>query len=178
MKFTIGRSRFHRAFTSSQCKHLDHVACRPLRTSRRARIPSPPAEPSVLALWSNQGTRRFSGEPPQTPHASFYLTTPSIGRAKPFTTSSRKVYLVLPYSLTWLLPCTSSSPRLRLPFLATMRPALDPVRLPIETCLLISPLLGSPLFICTNANQAATCTCNNRRRVSPHNLVNHSSRVH
>jgi hypothetical protein len=24
--------------------------------SRRARIPSPPAEPSVLALWLNQGT--------------------------------------------------------------------------------------------------------------------------
>jgi hypothetical protein len=33
--------------------------------SRRTGIPSPPNEPSVLALWSNQGTRRFCGEPPQ-----------------------------------------------------------------------------------------------------------------
>jgi hypothetical protein len=34
--------------------------------SRRARILSPSAKPSVLALWLNQGTRRFCDEPPQT----------------------------------------------------------------------------------------------------------------
>jgi hypothetical protein len=33
----------------------------------------------------------------------------------------------------------------------------------------------APLFTCTNANQAATCTCNTRPRVSPHHVVNHSS---
>jgi hypothetical protein len=32
-----------------------------------------------------------------------------------------------------------------------------------------------PLFTCTNANQAATCTCNTSPRVSPHHVVNHSS---
>jgi hypothetical protein len=35
--------------------------------------------------------------------------------------------------------------------------------------------LSCPLFTCTNANQAATYTCNTRPRVSPHHVVNHSS---
>jgi hypothetical protein len=33
------------------------------------------------------------------------------------------------------------------------------------------------LFTYTNAKQAATCTCNTRQRVSPHHVVNHSSRL-
>jgi hypothetical protein len=37
--------------------------------------------------------------------------------------------------------------------------------------------LSCPLFTCTNAKQAATCTCNTRPRVSPHHVVNHSSRL-
>jgi hypothetical protein len=54
----------------------------------------------------------------------------------------------------------------------------------LESGLLVSPLdlvmrpaldLSHPLFICTNANQAATCTRNTRPRVSPHHIVNHSS---
>jgi hypothetical protein len=35
--------------------------------------------------------------------------------------------------------------------------------------------LSRPLFTCTNANQAATCTCNIRPRVGPHHIANHSS---
>jgi hypothetical protein len=35
--------------------------------------------------------------------------------------------------------------------------------------------LSCPLFTCTNANQAATCTHNTRPRVSPHHVVNRSS---
>jgi hypothetical protein len=35
--------------------------------------------------------------------------------------------------------------------------------------------LSRSLFTCTNANQATTCTCNTRPRVSPHHVVNHSS---
>jgi hypothetical protein len=54
-------------------------------------------------LWSNRGIRQFSGEPPKTRHASFGLTTPSIGPAKPFTSGSRMVYSVLPRSMTWPL---------------------------------------------------------------------------
>jgi hypothetical protein len=30
-------------------------------------------------------------------------------------------------------------------------------------------------FTCTNTSQAATCTCNTSPRISPHNVVNHSS---
>jgi hypothetical protein len=67
--------------------------------SRRVRISSSPAEPPVLVLWLNQVTRRFCGKPPQTPRAD----------------SSREP-----------LPCTDSCRRLRLAFLATMRPTLDP----------------------------------------------------
>jgi hypothetical protein len=67
--------------------------------SRRARIPSPPAEPPVLVLWLNQVTRHFCGELPQTPRAD----------------SSREP-----------LPCTGSYPQLCLAFLANMQPALDP----------------------------------------------------
>jgi hypothetical protein len=52
-----------------------------------------------LVLWLNQVTRRFCGEPPQTTRAN----------------SGREP-----------LPCTDSCPRLRLAFLATMWPALDP----------------------------------------------------
>jgi hypothetical protein len=68
--------------------------------SRRARIPSPPAEPPVLVVWLNQVTRRFCGEPSQTPRAN----------------SGREP-----------LPCTDCDRRLRLAFLATMRPTLDPI---------------------------------------------------
>jgi hypothetical protein len=72
-----------------------------IEVSWRARIPSPPAEPSVLILWFNQVTLWFCGEPPQTPHAD----------------SGREP-----------LPCIDSCPRLHLAFLVNMRPALDLVR--------------------------------------------------
>jgi hypothetical protein len=89
-----------------------------IKASRRARIPSPPAEPPVLVLWLNQVTRRFSGEPSQTLRAN----------------SGREP-----------LPCTGSSPRLRPAFIATMRPALDPAgHRSLESGLLVSPLLGGP----------------------------------
>jgi hypothetical protein len=70
-----------------------------IEASRRARIPTPPVEPLVLVLWLKQVTQLFSGEPPQTPRAD----------------SGHEP-----------LPCTGSDRRLCLPFLATMRPALDP----------------------------------------------------
>jgi hypothetical protein len=125
--------------------------------SRRARIPYPPAEPPVLVLWFNQVTRQFSGEPPQTPRAN--------SGCEP-------------------LPCTGSDRRLRLAFLATMRPALDPwpsgpssqAYLSLHSSEAPQGIdLSRPLFTCTNANQAATCTCNTRPRVSPHHVFNHSS---
>jgi hypothetical protein len=35
--------------------------------------------------------------------------------------------------------------------------------------------LSCLFFTCTNTSQAATCTCNTWPRISPHNVVNHSS---
>jgi hypothetical protein len=35
--------------------------------------------------------------------------------------------------------------------------------------------LSRLFFTCTNTSQATTCTCNTWPRVSPHNIVNHSS---
>jgi hypothetical protein len=35
--------------------------------------------------------------------------------------------------------------------------------------------LSRLFFTCTNTSQAATCTCNTQPRISPHNIVNHSS---
>jgi hypothetical protein len=67
--------------------------------SRRAQISSPPVKHPVLVLWLNQVTRQFYGELSQTPRAE----------------SGREP-----------LPYTSSGPRLRLAFIATMRPTLDP----------------------------------------------------
>jgi hypothetical protein len=69
-------------------------------------------------------------------------------------------------------------------FLPPCGPHLTPLATgSLGSGLLVSPLLGGPaghrlshlLFTCTNANQAATCTCNTRRRVSPDHVVNHSS---
>jgi hypothetical protein len=70
-----------------------------IEASQRIRIPSLPAEPPVLVLRLNQVTRWLSGEPPQTQRAA-------------------SSYEPLPY--------TGSDRRLRLAFLVTMRPSLDP----------------------------------------------------
>jgi hypothetical protein len=87
-------------FLSTQAPQARRVPPR-FEVTLRARIPSSPAEPPVLALWLNQGTRQFCGEPPQTPCTNF-------GRES--------------------LPCTGSCSRLLRAFRATMRPALDLVR--------------------------------------------------
>jgi hypothetical protein len=86
--------------------------------SRCAQIPSQSAESSVLTLWLNQGTQRFCGEPPQIPWTGCSLhVNPTHDLA---ATSSR---LDLGFEAQ-PRNCT----QLRLGFLATMRPVLDPVR--------------------------------------------------
>jgi hypothetical protein len=71
-------------------------------------------------------------------------------------------------------------------FLPPCGPHLTPLATrSLESGLLVSPLLGAPqgielshpLFTCTSVNQAATCTCNTRPRLSPHHVVNHSSQT-
>jgi hypothetical protein len=88
-----------------------------IEASRRAQIPSPPAEPPVLVLWLNQVTRRFCGEPPQTPRAD----------------SDREP-----------LPCTSVHDFVLL-FLPLCGPHLTPLATgSLEPSLLVSPLLEGP----------------------------------
>jgi hypothetical protein len=67
--------------------------------------------------------------------------------------------------------------RLRLAFLATMRPALDPVRPPGPWSRAYLSLYSSEasLSIGPNANQVTIYTRNTRPRASPHHVVNHSS---
>jgi hypothetical protein len=96
---TIGRMPGDRTSLSLDANLVIPTLVLRFEASRRARIPSPPAEPSVLVSWFNQVTQPVCGDPPQTPRAD----------------SGREP-----------LPCTGSCPRLRLAFLATMRPALDP----------------------------------------------------
>jgi hypothetical protein len=96
---TIGRMPGDRTSRSLDASLAIPTRVRRFEASRRARIPSPPTEPPVLVLLLNLVTRRFCGEPPQTPRAD----------------SGREP-----------LPYTSSCPRLHLAFLATMRHTLDP----------------------------------------------------
>jgi hypothetical protein len=96
---TIGRKPDDRTSLSLDASLAIPTCILCFEASRRAKIQSPPVEPPVLVLLQNQETRRFCGEPPQTPHVD----------------SGREP-----------LPCTGSCPGLRLAFLATMRPALNP----------------------------------------------------
>jgi hypothetical protein len=99
LRSTIGRMPGDRPSHSLDASLAIPTRVLHFEASRRARIPSSPAEPPVLVLCLNQVTRRFYGEPLQTPHVDY-------GREP--------------------LPCTSSCPKFCFAFLATMRPALDP----------------------------------------------------
>jgi hypothetical protein len=114
---------------------------------------------SVLALWINQGTQWFYGEPLETPRTRCSL------RQSPL--------------MTWL-PCSPGSTLvLRLnqetiyDFILLFMPPCDPHLTPLATgslerslLVFFSPggLTGDNLsrlfFTCTNTSQAATCTCN------------------
>jgi hypothetical protein len=114
---------------------------------------------SVLALWINQGTQWFSGEPPETPRTRCSLRQlPHVTRL-PRSPGSTLVLrlnqeIVHDFILLFMPPCG-----LHLTPLATGS---------LERSLLVfstpGGLTGDDLlrlfFTCTNTNQAATCTCN------------------
>jgi hypothetical protein len=114
---------------------------------------------SVLALWINQGTQWFFGEPPETPRIRCSL------RQSPL--------------MTWLPRSPGSTLVLRLnqetvhDFILLFMPPCSPHLTPLATGSLERSLLvfstpggltGDNLsrlfFTCTKFSQAATCTCN------------------
>jgi hypothetical protein len=136
---------------------LTRVLC--FKASRRARIPSPPAEPPVLFLWINQVTRRFCGEPSQT------LRTRCSLRQSPLMTR-------LPRSPGSTLVLRLNQETVH-DFISLFLPPCGPHLTPLATGSLEQRLLvfstpggltGNDLshlfFTCTNTSQAATCTCN------------------
>jgi hypothetical protein len=143
--------------------------------THRSNRPSVAAlQSSVLALWINQGTQWFYGEPLETSQICCGL--PRISTHDSAPTSS---WLDLGFEAQ-----PRNCPRLHLAVLSTTRPALDPSghRVPRTkpTCLsthggLTDIDLSCLFFTCTSTNQVAACTCNTRPRVNPQNVVNHSS---
>jgi hypothetical protein len=114
---------------------------------------------SVLALWINQGTQWFSGEPLETPRTRCSL------RQSPLMTR-------LPRSpgLTLVLRLNQETIH---DFILLFMPPCGPHLTPLATGFLERSLLvfstpggliGDDLsrlsFTCTNTSQAATCTCN------------------
>jgi hypothetical protein len=114
---------------------------------------------SVMALWINQGTQWFSGEPPETPRTRCSLRqSPLITRLprSPGSTLVFRLYqdTVHNFILLFMRPCS---------------PHLTPLATgSLERSLLVfsTPrgLTGDDLsrlfFTCTNTSQTATCTCN------------------
>jgi hypothetical protein len=128
----------------------------------------------VLALWINQGTQWFSGEPLETPRTRCSLRQSPLMTWLPRSLGSTLVLrlnqeTVHDFILLFMPPCGS-----HLTPLATGS---------LERSLLVfstpGGLTGDDLsrmfFTCTNTSQAATCTYNTLPRISPHNVVNHLS---
>jgi hypothetical protein len=113
----------------------------------------------VLALWINQGTQWFSGEPLENPRTRCSLRQSPLMTRLPRSTSSTLVLrlnqeTVHDFILLFMPPCG---------------PHLTPLATgSLERSILVistpGGLTGDDLsrlfFICTNTSQAATCTCN------------------
>jgi hypothetical protein len=114
---------------------------------------------SVLALWINQGTQWFSGEPPETSQTRCSLRQSPLMTQLPRSRSSTLVLRLYQetfhdFILLFMPPCG---------------PHLTPLAIEsLERSLLVfstpGGLTGDNLsrlfFTCTNTSQAATCTCN------------------
>jgi hypothetical protein len=114
---------------------------------------------SVLALWINQGTQWFSGEPLETPRTRCSLRQSLLMtrlRRSPGSTLVLRLNqeTVHDFILLFVPPC---GPHLTLLAIGS----LERSRLVFFTPGgLISDDLLCLFFTCTNTSQAATCTCN------------------
>jgi hypothetical protein len=114
---------------------------------------------SVLALWINQGTQWFSGEPPETPRTRCSLRQSPLMTPLPRSPGSTLVLRLNQETVHDFI----------LPFMPPCGPHLTPLAIgSLERSLLVfstpGGLTGDDLsrlfFTCTNTSQAATCTCN------------------
>jgi hypothetical protein len=126
--------------------------------SQRARIPSRPAEPLVLVLWLNQVTRPVLWWTAANPVCRLWFWAATLHRLRSTTSSCFSCHHA---ARTW--PRWPPGP----PSQAYLSLHSPEAPQGID--------LSRPFFTCTNTNQAATCTCNTRLRVSPHHGFNHSS---
>jgi hypothetical protein len=114
---------------------------------------------TVLALWINQGTQWFSGEPPETPRTRCSLHQSPLMTRLPRSPGSTLVLrlnqeTIHDFILLFMPPCG--------PYLTPLATGS------LERSLLIfstpGGLTGDDLsrlfFTCTNTSQVATCTCN------------------
>jgi hypothetical protein len=108
----------------------------------------------VLALWINQETQWFSGEPPETPRTRCSLRQSPLMTRLPRSPGSTLVLrldkeIVHDFLLLFMPPCG---------------PHLTPLATrSLERSLLVFSTPGGLTgndFICTNTSQAANCTCN------------------
>jgi hypothetical protein len=131
-------------------------------------------ESSASVLWLNRVTEWFSGEPLQTPRTRCSLHQSPLKTRLPRSPGSTLVLRLYQETVHDFVPL----------FLPPCGPHLTPLATgSLEPSLLVfstpGGLTGDDLshlfFTCTNTSQAATCTCKTKPRVSPHNVVNHSS---
>jgi hypothetical protein len=129
---------------------------------------------SVLALGINQGTKWFYSQPPETPRTRCSLHQSPLMTPLPRSPGSTLVLrlnqeTVHDFMLPFLPPC---GPHLTPLATGSLEPSLLVVSTP-------GGLTGNDLshlfFTCTNTSHATTCTCNTWPRISPHNVVSHSS---
>jgi hypothetical protein len=114
---------------------------------------------SVLALWINQGTQWFSGEPLETPRTRCSLSQSPLMTRLPRSPGSTLVFrlnqeTVHDFILLFMPPC---DPHLTLLATGSLERSLLVFSTPGD---LTGDDLSRLFFTCTNTNQAATCTCN------------------
>jgi hypothetical protein len=114
---------------------------------------------SVLALWINQGTHRFSGEPPETPRTRCSLRQSPLMTRLPRSLGSTLVSrlnqeTVHDFILLFMPPC---GPHLTSLATGSLERSLLVLSTPGD---LTGYDLSRLFFTCTNTSQAATCTCN------------------
>jgi hypothetical protein len=140
---TIGRMPGNRPSRSLDASLAIPTRVLCFEASRRARIPSPPAEPPVLVLWLNQVTWPVLWWTATNPACRLQLWAATLHRLRSTTSFCFSCHHA---ACTWPRWPPGPSSQAYLSLHSSEAPqGID---------------LWRPLFTCTNANQAATCTCN------------------